>query len=948
MSQSKSQSNLWEQAVARYTAQLDPDDVHLIKHNVSNPIQFIQTIKITRKSPRDERIPSSLEKLSSAVMLVSSVVPDFTSVAWSSIELLYNRSRGLDHISSTVDKFFVELGDSLPRLLGFELLAEHDWLNRCVLNYYSGVLDLFLEVNKYIKESTKKRYRIAGPLDPSPIFELIRELKKSKTEIEAEAVSVSLKQNHQLMEQVRRFMGRATMRPEVKLPCRFIRFSENPGFRGRAQMLSRMSDYLKPTPEGLKAYALYGLGGVGKTQLALKYVYSHFDTFKAIFWISADTNGKLTQGLFDAAQQLGLIPPSTVVDEEKYIKEFIAWLASCDDEWLIVFDNADDLEVLKPYWPPANKGSILVTSRDPAVLRRTWKGERMQCLDAFDAKDVFFSAIEQHILRTESNEHLADRILKDLGYLPLAINAATAVIIENECDLSDFISLCEENRAATEPFAHLEPDVANTDDERTLASVWNISLQRIHARSIHLLRILTYFDADAVPVKFLRDGSRAHKGTDYLAAMTTWLQVSRELRKQGLCSNANIYGDLASRPTGTAPIQPGIATHRLLLKTVFHRCSNSEKEIALEHAVAILKSEFPVVSDVAFRLSTRWRECHILLPQVEAVVNRCRAYDLQLPSELVPVLCACGRYLFERRSFKGAERLFSIAQQVCEEHGLREWPESQFVQRSLGGIILESSALRCDEAVVIFRDVVAHYEANSKPDGHILGLTYSDLAQALTAKGAYQEAIALCKKALVIIGNIEDDRSRRDNMFHVHHNMARIYEMQRLPDDALQLHYYQGDAQGNGLRQKHSVYGAWNLYAIGNCLQLQKDPRAMEMHVEALKIRQDLLGDHYYTAISYHKLGQLHLENGAYVDASEAFQEASRILDDPAGDTMAELARSLWYRSVALKLVPEEKNANELKERSVCIRNELMNEQRPVAGDWCNEDFDKLVVYYNR
>jgi hypothetical protein len=42
-------------------------------------------------------------------------------------------------------------------------------------------------------------------------------------------------------------------------------------------------------------------------------------------------------------------------------------------------------------------------------------------------------------------------------------------------------------------------------------------------------------------------------------------------------------------------------------------------------------------------------------------------------------------------------------------------------------------------------------------------------------------------------------------MFQIHHNMARIYEMKGLPDEALRLHYYQGDAQGNGLRQEQSV-----------------------------------------------------------------------------------------------------------------------------------------------
>ena len=534
------------------------------------------------------------------------------------------------------------------------------------------------------------------------------------------------------------------------------------------------------------------------------------------------------------------------------------------------------------------------------------------------------------------------------GYLPLAIRAATGIIVETECDLPTFIRLCQENGDQPEPFAHLEPDVTSFDYEHTLATVWDISLQKIDARSTHLLRILMYLDPDAVPEEFLRKGASSVKDINYLAVTATWLQASRELRKHGLCWKANIHGNAASRLTTSEHATTGIATLRLVLQTVFHRCSNAEKSEALAHVVAMLKSEYPSVSDTEFRLSTSWRECQILLPHVEAVIIRCRAENMQLPSDFVPVLCACGRYLIERRSFKDAERLFTVTKEVCKAHGLNDWQLAQFVQRSLGGILLESSAFRCEEAVQIFQGVVAQYEGTLEPEDPILAVTYADLAQALTARGEYDEAITLCERALVIVSKIEDMRSRRDTMFHIHHNMARVYEMKGLPDEALRLHFHEGDAQGNGLRQEQSVYGAWNLYAIGNSLQLQRDRRAMEFHTKALNIRQQLLGDHYYTAISYHKLGHLHLEDGAFEDANEDFEEAHRILSAPSGDSEAELARTLWYWSLVKKNRSEDNEAAQLSERAIRIRNKLLNQQRPVKGNWNNEEFDHLVVYYNR
>ncbi|KAG9501659.1 hypothetical protein J7337_007350 [Fusarium musae] len=371
-----------------------------------------------------------------------------------------------------------------------------------------------------------------------------------------------------------------------------------------------------------------------------------------------------------------------------------------------------------------------------------------------------------------------------------------------------------------------------------------------------------------------------------------------------------------------------------------------EKLEALAHATAMLASVFPSVSDSEFRLSNLWMECHMLLPQVQAVLSRCNAADLDIPSDFIPVMCACGRYLLERRSFDDAESMFIAAKQACKAHGLQNWEQAQFVQRSLAGIILESSVFRCDEAINILQDVVDHYQKSRDPNDPVLGVTYSDLAQAFTARGDFDQGISLCEKALDIVTKIEDKGKRRDTLFHVHHNMGRIYEMKGIPDEALRLHLFEGDPHGNGLRQEQSVYGAWNLYAVGNCLQLQKDPRAIETHAKALQIREDLLGDHYFTAMSYHKLGELYLEGQSFHEASDAFEKAHDILEIPSAKTKAELARTAWYWSSAKEGMHDVFEARKLRDKAICIGTELLRPRK--VEKWVDKEFDNLVVYYNR
>ncbi|KAM0539718.1 hypothetical protein ACHAO7_011909, partial [Fusarium culmorum] len=790
------------------------------------------------------------------------------------------------------------------------------------------------------------RYVLGGYPEPLAIFNLINELDNRKIEVDAEIQVVSLKQSFQLKENLDRFMNNVSIKPKAKLPCHVIRYPKNPSFRGRQEVLERMEDKLLPSSTTLKSYALYGFGGVGKTQLALQFCYSHAHVFQAIFWISADTEKKIKKDLLDVADQLGCVDTSKIADQDKVIKDFMAWLRDCDDAWLMIFDNADDITVLKDYWPSTRRGSILVTSRDPAILLRTLEGEQVSCLDAKDANDMFFTAIQNNICRNDENEVLAKTILEQLGYLPLAIRAAAGIIVQDQCSLEDFIELCEECHNDPEPFAHLDPDVTSYEYSHTLATVWNIALQTLSTRSTKLLRIMTYLDPDAVPLQMIRKGSRGQEDIRFLSAMSSYRAVSRELLKNGLCSKATLFGQNTTIGKEGDIQSEGLTTHRLILQTVFHRCSDAEKEEALTQAVAMLVSEFPPVNDSDFRLSDFWRECHILLPQVEALITRCGNACLRLPRELIPVLCACGRYLLERRSFKDSERMFVAAQTLYKMEGLEEWEQAQFVQRSLGGIILESSVFRNDEAVQIFQEVVEHYERTRDPDDPVLGVTYSDLAQALTAKGEYDRAIGLCERALEIVNKIEDSLKRRDTVFHVHHNLARIYEMKKMPEEALHLHLYEGDPQGDGTRQEQSVYGAWNLYAIGNCLQLQKDPRAIETHSKALKIRQDLLGDHYYTAMSYHKLGRLYLDSKAFKEADRYFGEANKILDSPLDNTKAELARNSWYWSQVKKGLSEELESAKLIEEACCIGNQLIGQN---TEDWRDdEQFDKLVTYYNR
>ena len=181
----------------------------------------------------------------------------------------------------------------------------------------------------------------------------------------------------------------------------WLPFRRNRNFTGRDRELAEIhealhfSDALLPAQ---KILALHGLGGIGKTQLAIQYAYIHQKDYTSVWWVNASTTQTLSEGFLGIAQRLlsyhakkttaGLNPdnsqiakelglPPGVVDQngnlttsrdntEAIVNAIIAWFAAEDNnKWLLIIDNYDDLRNVNilDFLPPTSSGSILITSR---------------------------------------------------------------------------------------------------------------------------------------------------------------------------------------------------------------------------------------------------------------------------------------------------------------------------------------------------------------------------------------------------------------------------------------------------------------------------------------------------------------------------------------------------------------------------------------------------------
>jgi hypothetical protein len=207
-------------------------------------------------------------------------------------------------------------------------------------------------------------------------------------------------------------------RPPGSLPAVWNLARRNPAFTGRDDMLNRLHDTLSGG-DRVAVQALFGMGGVGKTQLALEYAHRFVGEYDLVWWVPAEQSELIGDHLATLAQKLRLVPAGTVTPEA--VEALWDHLRRAD-RWLLLFDNAEDRDQLAP-WLPDGPGHLLITSRNP-----NWTGVAR----AVDV-DVFARSESTGLLRTHL-PHLADadadRLAEALGDLPLAVGQAVDVLAE--------------------------------------------------------------------------------------------------------------------------------------------------------------------------------------------------------------------------------------------------------------------------------------------------------------------------------------------------------------------------------------------------------------------------------------------------------------------------------------------------------------------------------------
>jgi nucleoside phosphorylase/Tfp pilus assembly protein PilF len=642
------------------------------------------------------------------------------------------------------------------------------------------------------------------------------------------------------------------------VPIWTVPYERNPFFTGRESVLIELHDALKRDSLAAlnQGQAISGLGGIGKTQTAVEYCYRYRDEYSTIFWIGADTEEVLQASFVEIARLLGL-PEKDAHHPEDAIQAVRKWLEN-QSNWLLIFDNADTPELLKAFRPRNPKGHILLTSRaqvfDALGISRPIE---MRVMLPEEAVMFLFKRTGRDDKNPIERKAAAD-LAAELGYLPLALEQASAYITQKTTRFQDYLASYGRQRLNV-----LNKSLPKAGDyPESVATTWLLNFREVEKtpEAADILRMSAFLSPDAIPLELIADGA-AHLGPVLSSTLATAHDNPLLLHEalESLTRYSLIRRDIDTHT---------YSMHRLVQEVVKDKMDVATQRLWAERVVRAINHIFPAVNVAT------WPRCHRYLPHALVCATLIEQEQMVFP-EAARLLSQAGEFLYERGQYSATERLLQQALTIQEQVLGAEHPDTLTILDNLAAVYNKLD--KYEQAVLLLQRALAIQE-------QVLGAEHPDVATSLNSlaavynnQGNYKQAEPLLWRALAI----------RERVLGADH-----------PHTALTL-------SNLGFNQRKQ----------------DKYEEAEPLYKRALAIRERVLGvDHPDTGLICNNLAVLYMNQSKYEQAEPYLRRALSITEQAFGPSHLKTAYVLQVYADLLRMMQRTEKATILEWRAKAIR----------------------------
>ena len=688
--------------------------------------------------------------------------------------------------------------------------------------------------------------------------------------------------------------------PGTLPPVWNVTHQRNPNFTGRENMLEGLRKALMSGQRAALTQAIHGLGGVGKTQLAVEYAYRNMGYYDVVWWVRSEEPATLSADYAGLATELGL-PEREAKEQEVMVQAARRWLER-NPRWLLVFDNARKSEEVQPYLPQGGSGHVIITSRNP-----NWRGVGSTLhVEEMDMP----KAVEFLLKRTgQRDEEAANALAEELGRLPLALEQAGAYMDVTGTSLRDYLRLFRLRRQDL-----WAEEGRLLGDKETVTTTWSLSIENVEKEvleAVDLLRLCAYLAPDDIPKALLSIG-KEHIPEPLSGTVVDTLKMNRAIESLRWYSLVEVDVD-----------KQELSVHRLVQAVVRDGLTEDERKVWAGAAVSLLNWVFPDNSDDV----RTWSECARLLPHALVATDHAEGLKAS-PEQTARLLNKVGMYLHGRAQFAESTIVLERALAISEAAYGPDHPTVATYLSNLGNMMRDMGDLQ--GARQHFERALAIDEAAYGPNHPTVATYLSNLGNMMRDMGDLQGARQHFERALAI-----SEAAYGPNHPTVATDINNLGSVMR----------DMGDLQGarqhfeRALAISEAAYGpdhptiATYFNNLGSVMRDMGDLQGARQYFErALAIDEAAYGfNHPAAATDINNLGLVFQELGDFTTARQYFERALAIDEAAYGSDHPRIGIRLNNLAGVLKSLGDVKGAHEYYESALRTLDRRLGNTHPYT-----------------